>query len=721
MILNTAPQDQAVLSNVGEIGEFRIRNSAKAFSILSSGLYANKIRAVIRELSCNAVDSHAAAGHHSTPFDVHLPNALEPHFSIRDYGTGLSHDQVTNIYTTYFESTKTASNEFIGALGLGSKSPFSYTDNFTVTAIQNGRKGIYTAFINEAGVPSIAQMTEEATDEPAGVEVKFAVNDRYDFDKFRQEARQVYKYFKLKPVISGNSDFGFIEIEYDKQDIVPGVHQYKDSRGSVAIMGNIAYPIDVPAAEQTLGDLRRLLNCGVEMHFAIGELDFQASREGLSYIPSTVAAIKSKLEELNAALTDVLKTEADAIDNLWTRALFLATKKDNSLWAAAVNKYVNDTVLPTYTTARYGGLNSFELMIDDLSKNWNIQIRGFSRYRGQSTCTTLKHSTHYSDKQNAQGHYDTIYYWPVTVSEGATFVVNDLKTGAGERARYHYRQAGMNQQSRTVFVLEPVDRTKPMNTEEFFKAICNPPEEQIVKASALVEKPRASSGLGRNVSILALQARGSGGYYREREMVWRDAGKLDSFDDKATFLYLPLSGFAVQSKSASTFTATDLHTWIKECGIPGFGSLTIYGVRKTDIEAIKTRSNWVNIEDHITKVMSSITETQVMGLVMAALDKSPFVNYNRNIVDKVDAKSPFGMFNSKFKGHSKVKHSEHALHMLTSRYAKGKPFDVNAVITKFEAESKALMQRYPLLPYIYSAPDEGIAEYINLIDAKKGI
>lgn len=35
MILNNAPQNEAILSNVGEIGEFRIRNSAKAFSILS--------------------------------------------------------------------------------------------------------------------------------------------------------------------------------------------------------------------------------------------------------------------------------------------------------------------------------------------------------------------------------------------------------------------------------------------------------------------------------------------------------------------------------------------------------------------------------------------------------------------------------------------------------------------------------------------------------------
>ena len=169
MLLNLAPNNEAVLSNVGEIGEFRIRNSAKAFNILSSGLYANKIRAIIRELSCNAVDSHVAAGKQNTPFDIHLPTTLEPWFAIRDYGTGLNHEQVTSIYTTYFESTKTNSNDFIGALGLGSKSPFSYTDNFTVTAIKDGVKGIYSAFINGEGVPSIAKMGEEATDEPAGV------------------------------------------------------------------------------------------------------------------------------------------------------------------------------------------------------------------------------------------------------------------------------------------------------------------------------------------------------------------------------------------------------------------------------------------------------------------------------------------------------------------------------------------------------------------------
>ena len=48
--------------NIGTESSFRIRSNRRAFQILSSNLYANKIKAVVRELSCNARDSHVAAG-----------------------------------------------------------------------------------------------------------------------------------------------------------------------------------------------------------------------------------------------------------------------------------------------------------------------------------------------------------------------------------------------------------------------------------------------------------------------------------------------------------------------------------------------------------------------------------------------------------------------------------------------------------------------------------
>lgn len=725
MILNNAPQNEAIISNVGEIGEFRIRNSAKAFSILSSGLYANKIRAVVRELSCNAVDSHAAAGNTSTPFDVHLPNSLEPHFSIRDYGTGLSHAQVTNIYTTYFESTKTNSNAFIGALGLGSKSPFSYTDNFTVTAIQDGRKGIYTAFINEAGVPSIAQMMEEATTEPSGVEVKFAVTDRYDFDKFRQEARQVYTHFSLKPVVSGVSDFTFNLVDYESRDIIPGVHALRGSRGSVAVMGNIAYPIDIPQADQSIDqDVRALLGCGLEMHFAIGELDFQASREGLSYIPSTIAAIKSKLEQVNAALTVVIAKEADAIENLWDRAVFLYKKKEHRLWTAAVAKYAQDTALPTYNNKQYNRLAQFDFKVEDLASKYNIVIKQLRQSRGIKTVTNGKSVTVYADDRakDANGHYITWQEWQVSVDSDSHFVINDLKTGAGERARYHYRETGCDVYSRNIWILEKADKTKAMDTKAFFAAIQEPPTARRFAASTLKQRERES--LGTNVTILKLEKRNQGGYNYRRsddDMVWRDAGKASAFDTAQTHYYVPLSGFQMLS-SKGYDSGKSLYEDVMS--LPGLFNGTILGVRKGDIDEVKKMKNWVNFEDHITAVLTTKDVSKLlMSLVKSNLESREIFELSASVLSLIDNKSPYAEMLLAFKGVDKFTGNQYNMNNLFRKFAPNANLSPEALTIKFQQQLNAVNDRYPLLAKLssYRVEASDIAEYVNLIDAKKGI
>jgi hypothetical protein len=723
MILNNAPVNEAIVSNVGEIGEFRIRNSAKAFSILSSGLYANKIRAIIRELSCNACDSHAAAGNVTTPFDVHLPNTLEPHFSIRDYGTGLSHEQVTNIYTTYFESTKTNSNAFIGALGLGSKSPFSYTDNFTVTAIQNGRKGIYTAFINEAGVPSIAQMMEEATDEPPGVEVKFAVNSRYDFDKFRQEARIVYKHFALRPVVSGNGDFGFVDAEYESRDIVPGVHSFKNSSGSAAIMGNIAYPIDIPAADQSINpELRALLSCGLEMHFAIGELDFQASREGLSYIPSTIAAIKAKLEAVNAALAVVIAKEADAIENLWDRAVFLYKKKEHRLWTAAVSKYAQDTALPTYDNKAYNRLIKFAFTVEDLAKDYNIQIRQLSQSRHSKVVSNGKSTTEYAPNhaKNAAGHYITWQEWHIDVNDSCHFVINDLKTGAAERARYHYKEIGCDVYGRAIWVLDKADKTKDMDLKAFFAAIQEPPLARRFAASTLKQREREK--LGTNVTILKLEKRNANNYRRsDEDMVWRDAGKAGVFDAAQTYYYVPLSGF--QMLSAKGYTGgKELYEDVNS--MPGLFNGTIYGVRKADIEEVKKMKNWVNFEDHIAaKLNGKDVSKLLMSLVKANLDNKDIFDLPKSALEQIDAGSPYAKMLLEFKGVDKFTGNQYNMKNLFRKFAPNANLSPDALTAKYQTQLNEVIRRYPLLSKLstYRVEASDIAEYISLIDQSKGI
>lgn len=107
--------------------KFGIEITGKAFDLLTGGIYKNKIAAIVREISANAYDSHVSAGKSDVPFKVVLPNEFNPYFEVEDYGVGLDDEQIRNVYTVLFRSTKQDSNFDIGAFGLGSKTPITYT------------------------------------------------------------------------------------------------------------------------------------------------------------------------------------------------------------------------------------------------------------------------------------------------------------------------------------------------------------------------------------------------------------------------------------------------------------------------------------------------------------------------------------------------------------------------------------------------------------------
>src|ERR1035437_10107160 len=99
--------------------------------MLSKNLYSDAIGSTIRETVSNALDSHRKLGV-DTPiivsFKVSEQNNYE--FCVEDFGTGLDHDDVTNIISKYGKSTKRDSILFIGAMGLGWKSPLAYSSSF---------------------------------------------------------------------------------------------------------------------------------------------------------------------------------------------------------------------------------------------------------------------------------------------------------------------------------------------------------------------------------------------------------------------------------------------------------------------------------------------------------------------------------------------------------------------------------------------------------------
>ena len=716
---------EVVLSNVGTTGEFRIRNSAKAFKILSDGLYSNKIRAIIRELSCNALDSHVAAGKATVPFEVHLPSMLEPWFAVKDFGLGLDNNQVVNIYTTYFESTKTDSNEFIGALGLGSKSPFSYTDNFTITAIKDGIKRIYSAFINDVGVPSIAEMGEELTDEGNGVEVKFSVVDRSDYQSFRNEAFNVLKWFEHKPAITGVDNFKHGTIVYKDRDIVKGVHTRDGesdyySRGSYAIMGNIPYPLNnIPDAEKHFGNLAGLLNCNLVLEFDIGELDFAASREQLSYIPLTLSSIKKKLELLNANLAIHVATNADAIKCEWARAAYLRTQSQSALFKSAVIKYVNDTKFELFDVISHYGRKDFSYTEPDLAAR-GLSFTAFRVLHGGGTNKIAPSHDYYRSAATPSAPAQYMTKWDIPVDMDVVIVLNDLKTGCNARARYHY--SNCIRKSATVFCVSHNDAdltVRQIEYDKLLKELHNPPT--VVKASTLEKKERVKPVSTQGIMEIGLKSdRSSGRHRRGYSDSYKWQPFADALDDSETYYYVMLSNHEPINDRGEPINVFKIQALMDECGIPAISEIKILGVRKNRIKELQELDNWVWFEDKLREETAKISDSHVASLVAAEMLDSYYnkVHTTAAVARLAGPDSPYAKYVKEYSGIKRSTGNVAQLVALCSAY--GKAVEVENVKKKFEDAKTELYSTYPMLKYISSsAPDTAVAEYIKLVDNQR--
>ena len=326
-------------AGVVSTNRFKVAQTSKMFNILSNSLYSDKVMAVIRELSTNAYDAHIAAGN-PNPFLVRLPTYTDPNFTIRDYGTGLNQSDMEELYTTYGASNKNDSNDYVGCLGLGSKSPFAYTKSFTTSSYFNGTKYTYVAAMDESGVPTLNLLDVTPTKESNGLEISFAVKNN-DFGEFSNKAVRIFHYFKQKPVIVGgnlkdpysNKDIVFNDNSWrlcklnNNSDLFPNAYNKIDS-SIIAIMGNIAYPVNISlltgdgnkVENETISrwnkasaiksdwkvfiDHLHNTSMYLELDFGIGELDMDPSREGLQYTKQVIKTLKDKIQQVYSDLKD---------------------------------------------------------------------------------------------------------------------------------------------------------------------------------------------------------------------------------------------------------------------------------------------------------------------------------------------------------------------------------------------------------------------------------
>jgi len=542
---------------------FTIKTNALSFSILSSGLYTDPEMAIVRELSCNAYDAHIAAKNSNTPFEIHLPNELEPFLSIKDYGIGLSDEDIqgemvpvmvedptgelitaTNedgtlqfnrtggLYTTYFDSTKTNSNDFIGALGLGSKSPFSYSDAFEVISRYNGKKRTYAIFLNEDGIPTIAKMGDIDTDEHSGLEVKITIKPN-DFYKFKNKTATALMYFPVKPKITGALNFEFdqlpkYKIETDEW-MLSSAGRYSSS-SLIAVQGNVAYRVNSEQIKDKVDDdLYAFINRShIVMFYNIGELEVSANREEIRYDAKSVEAIANKLKKLNKEFTsEVVKKFGDINKKYWFACIEL-NKLSNELFNRedAIRSFLKADEVHNKNLKRY---------IEDNGRVGYKQILGhdLNRYRINGYYTK-------SSKLKRSDVSST-----VDPNDTTLIVINDVKRGGLARLKEYLMESHYNDAIVITQRLVPLERLdnncNPVKFEgydlEFSRLIEELGSPDVHKISEITEEPIRES-ISRSLSFYRYGGTysGSGSHYYHDKIAWNSI--IGNIDDGG--LYIPL-------------------------------------------------------------------------------------------------------------------------------------------------------------------------------------
>jgi hypothetical protein len=278
---------------------------------LFTDLYSDTIMAVIREYSTNALDAMVEAGVNA-PVEVTLPSMMSPFLRIRDAGVGLDEGDIATIYSRYGSSTKRATNDQNGMLGLGCKSALTYTDTFTVTSVKEGVKTICVVSREGTGVPVMTVPSVAMTDEPNGTEVSVPVKQG-DRSAFADRATKLFEYWPEGSVLVNGKPvprFKGLKITDDLYVIGEG-DPYGEGQQSRVVMGGVAYPVE-PSRLKT--GLAR--GYAVVAFVPIGAVNFSPDREKLAYDgvqgKATVDTLARLGDEIRKSIAGAVQREVSA-------------------------------------------------------------------------------------------------------------------------------------------------------------------------------------------------------------------------------------------------------------------------------------------------------------------------------------------------------------------------------------------------------------------------
>lgn len=687
-------QTPNVETNVKRQKKFTIKTTEKTFKILSNSLYSNKERAIIRELACNAYDAHVAAGKKDIPFIVHLPSKVNPVFYVEDMGTGLTPKEIETLYSTYFESTKEDDNNYIGCLGLGSKSPFAYTDAFTITSWKDGKQHVYSCFINSDGEPTVAHIITKNSNRENGLKVEIAVLQD-DINTFVNEAENIFVYFKIKPKIIGQiRNFHIPENFYIRNNgwwKIPkktSFFHYKNPYPK-AIMGNVSYPIRKNELINDLTEIEKsILDLEIEIDFKLGELDITPSREELSYTKETISNIKAKLALIEKQIREEIKEEFNNCD---------------SLWAARVKTreaFYNQNHKLHYFS---------NLLKNDIIK-WNneplstiINIKSFLSSERKDGLEITKYIKKYSHLRNFKIKKTTtakIHFIEAFSDKKFIFIKDSNRTYESKVREYLSKNDNIDK-------VVTVKYTNPWLANEFVEKL-GLSEKEVNFAEDMFPKKK------KNYKTKILIYTGNISPCAKGHEYWNE---IEDNISNLSGYYVKVNSFKV-TDGLSITDVIKLKNSLQKCG---YNIKTIYGIRSKLIKKAEKNPNLIYLLDFAKKVVAQIKEKEWFKY----LNEDWYYSISCNIKGFIS--------NNEFPSHTVAAKFKKTLEKVSKAIREmDKYLELYKLVNNSQLEShnsssnlekikEKFYETYPLLPYInfsynYNNANKEALKYIKLIN-----
>jgi len=589
--------------------------------------YSNPLLATIREIVANALDVTK-----SKKVEIQLPTKIEPNFIVRDYGCGLSEEDMLGLYTKYGKSTKRDSNNAIGGFGIGRFAPLSYTDSFIVRSVHKGHKHSYIIRVDEHDDTIVSQIESTSSSESDGIYVQVGIK-KEDISEFFKIFKKTLWYrkdaIKLLNESWGETSMGKPQESNEIFDLYSENRYWEDKSHygdqPYVLMGGIPYKVNT-------NDEWYMFKQGVVYKAEIGEFKLHHSRESLEYNPQVKQALKKASEKMFDKLNSTLSSQMDVAENFY--------EASDIMWKALETYKQRFGKKLAVSSSKFQGVSGELFLNNQVDKRVDITTRengnlGFSSSR--------------------------YHYHGYEPSSDRIYIIDDAPSPRSPKARCLFlhdfeAEKGLKAKGTAKIVLITPRDSELKNCIQRVKDCDHPQVKLLSECERVISARQKTKSSVKSLSAMDILKFGLDKSYNQSEWAnndewWGIDTEADFDDDNKTYYYVRYYANKVQFKPYDGHQEQELRpfafkeTWLRQ--IADFTEKeTIWGVRSNQLSKIKAKKNWVCLDDVYEDF---VFEDEKVEKYVQYYEENPlFADYCSNTMTRLD-KLPKNTMNENLK------------------------------------------------------------------------